>query len=421
MNIWIFNHYAITPNYPGGTRHFELGRILAGKGHKVTIFASNFIHMNFNFVDLEAGKPYKIETFDNLRFIWLQTRQYSQNDWSRVRNMLDYSKNAEQVTQKLVKNGQLEAPDVVIGSTVHPFAALRASKIARRHKAPFIFEIRDLWPQSFIDLGVWDEKSYQSRFFNFIENKTVARARKIIALSPQTGGYLQERYGYAAEDTHYIPNGVYIGKTGKQDEESTDSEPALQAMGGLKSDGSNVVLYSGSLISTNKLETIIEAAALLQGEEGLRIVMIGKGQEEARYRGLIQSKGLSNISILPPVKKENVPRLLRKADVLLLNQGNVLWGSSNKLYDYLASGRPIISSMHAKHNDVVSKIGGGLSVPPENPWQLAEAIRSMFKKSQVDYDRMKERNIAYVTEHHDWHVLAQRLEKTVKDAIGNKD
>jgi glycosyltransferase involved in cell wall biosynthesis len=416
MNIWIFNHYAITPAYPGGTRHFELGRSLAARGHRVALFASNFIHMNFNHVPLDNGKDYKIEEFENLRFIWVKTRAYRRNNLDRFRNMLDYSGGIRRVSRELEGAGVLEKPDIIIGSTVHPFAAQAASKMAVRRRVPFIYEIRDLWPQSFIDMGIWSPGGWQSRLFRNIEARTVGRADRIIALSPRTAAYLGEAYKYPSGDIAYIPNGVYTGEDRAEIAGTAGAGGTLEALRRIKADGRFLVLFSGSLIATNKLDTIIEAAERLKNSaDRIAVALIGKGQEEDRYRVLIEKKKLENITIHPPVKKEQVAAMLREADTLILNQGNVQWGSSNKLYDYMASGRPIISGVHAKHNDIVSEIGGGQSVPPENPEALADAVSRMEQMNAGEREEMGRRNMEYVKKHHDWEVLSQRLLELVEN------
>lgn len=413
MNIWILNHYSITPDYPGGTRHFELARNLVAAGHKVVIFASNFIHMNFSYAPVDPVTGFKVEKYDGLSFIWLKTRYYERNDLRRVGNMLDYCRASLRVSKKLVKSGVIDKPDVVIGSTVHPFTPVTAHRLARKYKVPFIFEIRDLWPQTFIDMGIWKKSSLPARVFRWIEKYTVKRARGIIALSPRTATYLEERYNYPANDITYIPNGVYMDFTGDQSE-IIDEDATLIRLKALKDNGHFILLFSGSLISTNRLGAIINAAEFLKENTNLRIVLIGKGQEEEFYRESIQKKGLENIMILAPVRKDSVPVLLALADALLLNQGNVQWGSSNKLFDYMASGRPIISSVHARHNDLVSEVGGGLSVPPEDARALKDAIEAMVQKAPEEKNEMGEKNRAYVREHHDWRILTQRLEDMAK-------
>lgn len=411
MKIWIFNHYAILPNYPGGTRHFGLSKYMVEKGHHVTVFASNFIHMNFQFVKLDTHKYYKREQFEHLDFIWLKSTAYQKNNWKRLINMLSYCRSAKKVTALLLGAEDSKKPDVIIGSTVHPFAALTAAHMARKLQVPFIYEIRDLWPQSFLDIGIWKKYSWQSILFKYIEKRTIANAQKIIAMSPRTEGYLHEQYNYPKENICYIPNGVYIVKNRKK---TTVRNQTLEFLAGIKKEKKFLVMYSGSLISTNKLETIIDAAYNLQNQTGIKFVLIGKGQDENRYQELINHKNLKNIFILPPVPKKYVPDLLDYADVLILNQGNVQWGSSNKLYDYLASGKPIISCVYAKHNDIVNEIGGGVSSPPGDSQELIKAILQFQQMAPDVREKMGQKNISYVENNHDWKILGDRLLKLLE-------
>lgn len=417
MNIWIFNHYSITPDYPGGTRHFELGKNLAEAGHNVVIFASNFIHMNFSYAPVNPSTGYKVETYGRLSFVWMKTRYYERNDLRRVGNMLDYCRASLKYSKKLVQSNMIGKPDIIIGSTVHPFTPLTAYRLARKYHVPFIFEIRDLWPQTFIDMGIWKESSLPSRVFRWIEKYTVKRARKIIALSPRTAAYLEEQYYYPAEDIVYIPNGVYPGSVVNASD-VIEEDATLMRLKAMKDKGHFILLFSGSLISTNRLGTIIDAAELLKTRSLLRIVLIGKGQEEEFYKQTVKEKKLENIHFLAPVRKDRVPVLLALADALILNQGNVQWGSSNKLYDYMASGRPIISSVHAKHNDIISEVGGGISVPPEDSLALKQAMETMAEMTDQEKWDMGENNRSYVKMHHDWHLLTRRLEEMAKGVTG---
>jgi len=192
--LWIFNHYAITPQYPGGTRHFELGRNLSNLGTRVIIFASSFVHMNLRSIPQIKKEKYKVEQYENLLFIWVKALKYKNNNWKRLLNMLHYCLSTYMLAKRLVKKGVLNKPDVIVGSTVHPFAPLMASRLARKYRVPFLFEIRDLWPQSFIDVGIWTDSSLPSWFFKRIEKRSISRALKIIILSLFKGFVHKQAY-----------------------------------------------------------------------------------------------------------------------------------------------------------------------------------------------------------------------------------
>ncbi len=422
MNIWMFNHYAITPDVPGGTRHFELGKNLAASGHHVVIFAANFIHMSFSFVPVDPSTGYVVDHFGNLDFVRVKTRGYRKNDWRRFANMADYCRAARQTALALLTTGQLQPPDVIIGSTVHPFAPVMAAKLARKMAVPFVYEIRDLWPQTFIDMGIWRHTSLQARFFKAVERWTVKHAKKIITLSPRTADYLAEQYHYDRENIIYIPNGVYTHAVIRSDSSAQTENETLVALSQLKAAGRFVVLFSGSMILSNRLDNIIDAAALLNKQahlHAIQIVLIGKGKEEERYHDLIRQKGLTNITILAPVPKELVPLLLQQADALILKEGNVLWGSSNKLYDYMVSQRPIIATVFAKHNDIIGELKGGVSVPRAEGPELKAAIETLYTLSDQEKEAMGQHNLDYVKAHHDWELLAKRLEKALQ-SVGNE-
>lgn len=141
MNIWIFNHYAITPNLPGGIRHFDFEKKLVKRGYKVTIFASSFHHNLFKETKEYKKDKFIIEEYEGVRFVWLETFPYSGNDWRRVINMLSYSIRAYKVGRKL----NIEKPDIIIGSSVLLFAVFIAYFLSKKYKTHFIMEVRDLW------------------------------------------------------------------------------------------------------------------------------------------------------------------------------------------------------------------------------------------------------------------------------------
>lgn len=417
MNIWIFNHYAVTPEYSGGTRHYELGKQLVLYGHQVTVFSSSFIHMSFTSVEIPEGKEYRVDEDGGLRFIWVRLGGYRGNNLKRLLQMMHYNPVVRRVIRRLEAQGVLERPDVIIGSVVHPFAPLLASSLAKKYGIPYIFEIRDLWPQSFIDLGIWKAKSLRARFFKAIEKKSVEKAKKIIVLSPLTRDYLVREYGYNAEDIYYIPNGAHVDppEPGMNKRDVGGSEDRMER---LKAEKNFIALFSGSLIASNRLDTIVDAAEKLREEKGIKIVMLGRGQEEAKYRQMIQAKKLDNLLILAPVRKEWVPYMLRLADILILNQGVVLWGSMNKLYEYMASGRPIISSIHAKHNSIVGEVGGGIIITPNDGRELAEAIMRFHQIPVQEREVMGQRNREYIRENHDWKVLGRKIVNVIEDIVG---
>jgi len=194
MNIWIFNHYAITPDLPGGTRHYDLAQELVKRGHQATIFASSFHHGRHQEMKLASGERWKVEDVDGVRFVWIKTFAYQRNDWRRVLSMVSYMLRAWWLGRRLPKlSPEIGKPNVIIGSSVHLLAALAAYWVAKHHRARFIMEVRDLWPQTIIDMGKMSGRNPVIKILQILERFLYRRAKRIIILGPRMGDYICAR------------------------------------------------------------------------------------------------------------------------------------------------------------------------------------------------------------------------------------
>ena len=182
--IWILNHYADTPDRQA-TRSYDLGRELVRRGHLVTIFASSFSHYTLREEVLQAGERSIVEEVDGVKFVWLKTFPYSQNNWRRFLNMAGFAWRAYRVG-----SSQVDSPDVIIGVTVHPLAALSAYLLSRRKKSRYFFEITDLWPQTLIEMGILSRRSPATWALRLLEKFLLSRAEKILTLWPHADRYM---------------------------------------------------------------------------------------------------------------------------------------------------------------------------------------------------------------------------------------
>lgn len=148
-NIWILNHYATYPGGVGSSRHYYLAKCLKSLGWSATIIAASVEHQT-GIQRLKFGEGQRIDEINGVPFLWLRTPVYKGNGAGRLKNILAYTWSVLQPNA----TKELPRPDVIVGSSVHPFAAVAGALLARRLSVPFIFEVRDLWPQTLIDLGV---------------------------------------------------------------------------------------------------------------------------------------------------------------------------------------------------------------------------------------------------------------------------
>ena len=411
-NIWIFNHYAQGDELPGGTRHYDLAKELIQRGYKVTIFAAGFHYTLLKETIKYNAKGYKVENKDGVKFVWVKTYPYDVNNIRRMINIVSYAWKLNFLIPKL----NLEKPDIIIGSTVHPFAPIVASKFAKKYNVPFIFEIRDLWPQTFIDMGVWEEGSLVSRVFRFIEKFTVSKADSIISLSPKTEQYLKNEYNY--DKNIYIPNSVDI-KAVEKNLQLLEDSVVLDKLRKLKTQGKFLCIFTGAIVQSNSINMFVETAKKLKNKN-IHIVLVGTGQERGNYEKISKDLSLKNISFLDPVDKNLVPKLLNFADVLLLIQGNVQWGSSNKLYDYLLAKKPIITSLYAKHNNLVEEIKCGYAVEYDNSDDMVKKIEKIYSLDDAQKETMGNYAYEYVKKNHDIKLMVDKLDDLINNLYKGK-
>jgi glycosyltransferase involved in cell wall biosynthesis len=412
MNIWIFNQYAHPPDLPGGTRHYDLGQELVKRGHWVVIFATSFHHYLHREIRLQPGEKWKIEDVNGVRFVWIRTPSYQCNDWRRVQNMVVFAFQAWWLGRKLPELvPEVGKPDVVIGSSPHLLTPLAAYWVAQHYGVPFVMEVRDLWPHTIIDMGELSAHHPITKALQVLERFLYYRAKKIIILLAQADKYITA-CGVPQEKIVWIPNGVDLSRF-------EGLEPCVVSENGLK------VIYLGAHGKANALDTVIQAAKILQdwGYRKIRFILIGDGPEKPRLIALAEELRLRNVEFREPVPKDEVTKVLRVADATffvlrdlpLYNYGISL----NKLFDYLAASKPLILAGKPANNPV-EEAHCGLTVPPQNPQALAEAVIKLYQMSPEERAEMGKRGREYVEKHHDIRKLAAQLESVLQSVLSGE-
>jgi len=393
--IWIVNHYADPPDGMA-TRSVDLSRRFVQSGHQVTIFASNFNHYRFAPVTNLGWRLWRAQEVEGVRFVWIRTFRYHLNDWRRAVNMASF-------TALVLLAGLFERPrpDVVIGVSVHPFAAWAGWALSRIKRARFFFEVTDLWPQTLIDLGRIRAGSFTARVLGWIERFLCREAERIVMLLPHTEKYMT-RIGVPPGKILWIPNGVELNRYDDVAPYDGASRPPFR------------VVFMGGFVETNAIENILDAARILKerGRKDIQFQLVGRGTDREVVIRRAQEERLDNVVFPDPVPKPEISRVMSQADAFIyalhdlpLYQYGV---SLNKLTDYLAGGRPIIFSGHSAY-DPVADIGAGYSLPPDDPVAIADAIEKLFSLTPDERIRMGKKGRDYVVEHHDIPKLASQL------------
>ncbi len=405
--LWILNHYAVTPDLPGSTRHFDLGRELVRQGWRVVLFASSFQHHDHREAKLSRGERWRLEEVEGVSVVWIRSTSYVRNDWRRILNMVSFAARAWRIGRNLQRREpKVQRPDVVIGSSVHLLAVLAAWRLARRYRARFIMEVRDLWPQTLIDMGELKRQSPLARVLFALESFLYRRADRVITLLPRASEYI-ESCGVPREEIVWIPNGVDVTRF--------EPTPARRAIG-----DPVTVMYLGAHGQANALDVVLEAARLVQdkAKESVRFVFVGDGPEKRHLLEEAARLSLSNVEFKDAVPKADVPRTLAEADVAVIVLNDLplyRYGISlNKLFDYLAAARPIILAGNPANNPV-AEAQCGLVVPPRDPLALAEAVITLLETPAWERAAMGARGRTYVENQHAIPILARRLAECLKE------
>lgn len=412
MVIWIFNHYATIPTLAGGTRHYDLAKELIKKGHAVTIFASSFDHPTRTEKHIHNPDVKILEqNIEGIRFIWIKTTPYQKNDWRRVLNMLSYSVRAYFYAKKLS-----EKPDVVIGSLMHPFAALIGYMVARKKKSLFYFEERDLWPQTLIDLGKVSAKHPVVKVLSCLERFLYRKAHRIIVLFDKAVDYVESQ-GISRNKVLYLPNGVDLDRFKEINlhlpKEHEDTFNQLK--------GKFIVMYTGAHGLANNLDPILDIAKIMEKKfTDIHFLFVGEGSEKERLLHKSIAYSLNNVTFLPGVPKNLIPSLLSRGHIGIISLKDTKlykWGISlNKMFDYMAAGLPIVMLSSLK-NTIIEQYQIGIKAQDIN--EAANAIENLYVDEHT-YKVMKQNALHFVEQYHSWDNLAQKLLNVLEQDVMNR-
>lgn len=399
MNIWIFNHHALTPDMAGGTRHYDFAKELVSLGHQVTIIASSF-HYATHQEQKEYGNNYFLkENQENINFIWIKTRPYTANNGlGRIYNMLDYM-----LKSKKIMSHQTDVPDIIVGSSVHLFAVYSAYLVAKKLHVPFVMEVRDLWPQTLIDMGISKWHPF-ILLLSFLEKFLYKKATLIISLLPHAKEYISQRSKIKEDKIIWIPNGVNV-------------ERNLSIIPYNYPPNQFHIVYAGAIGEANEIDSLIYAANALSSKEDIQFHIIGDGPKLETIKNLSNKFNLKNTHFYGSISKEAAIAMMNGANVLFfpLKDSPVFrFGiSSNKLFDYLAAQKPIIFASNAKNNPV-AEAHAGISVKSADIPAIVTAIQKLKNSSSEQLRSFGENGLNYVEKNHDIKTLTLKLLQHLK-------
>ncbi|MCA1648022.1 MAG: glycosyltransferase family 4 protein, partial [Chloroflexi bacterium] len=394
MRIAYICHYFVPEPAAPAARVHEFARAWVRAGHAVSVITTFPNHPLGRIPPTYRGRWWATERLDGIRVLrcWL----YAVANTGVGRRGLDHL--SFMVTALAFGLPRLGTVDVVIASSPTLFSALAAWLIARLRRVPFVLEVRDLWPEAIVGLGlmrpgpaVW--------VLHWLARFLYDRAARVVVVTDAFAERLAAQ-GIPRRKLAVIPNGADTQLFSPSD----DGAPPRTTMG---LDGQFVVAYIGSHGLSHGLGAVLDAAAC---QPEVTYLLVGDGADRARLLAERDRRGLHNVVMRPSVDKAEVPGLYAAADVCLVPLRDVPIFDAfvpSKLFEMLAAGRPIIGAVRGEARAILARSGGALLVEPERGDQLAAAVARLRADPALRAE-LAHQGRAFATQHYDRDTLAAR-------------
>jgi glycosyltransferase involved in cell wall biosynthesis len=381
MNIWLLHPFAGGPTGLGRHwRPFWLADAWTRMGHRPLVVSARFHHLH---IEPQASGPRRIGDVD---FWFLETPRYGDDSVGRLWNNLSFGPrfylNATRISEQFGK------PDLIIASTPHLFFISAARRIARRFHAKFWVEVRDLWPESIVALGLVPAGHPLIKVIGWKERQAYRFADRVICLLAGAEAHMNSR-GLPAGRFVWVPNGVSDQEIRSALEPRNISHPIVERINRMREQGKRVVLYAGAMGPPNAMEVVVDAAsALVSTNPEVHFVLIGSGISRAELER--RAANLPNVEFQNEVERPVVHAILRASDCAVVSfHKNALYHhgiSPNKLFDYcLFAPRAVIACEQKAltgYEDLVT-----LRCAPDDPVILAEALASSLRSPERSLDQ----------------------------------
>ncbi len=371
MKILLINQAFVSPDEPGHTRHYELARFLKSQGHQLVIIASDLNYQTGQKIVKHRGL--KIEqNIDGIRVIrtYILPAIHRSYFW-RIISFFSFMFSSIWVALGV------KDIDLVMGTTPPIFQAFSAWVISFLRRKPFLLEVRDLWPEFIVAMGVFNNPVL-IKMARWLEKFLYARSTCILVNSPAYAEYIVKKSIDPSKIT-FIPYGTDV----EMFHPRVDGDPIRSR---LNVEDKFVVLYAGALGQANDIYTILRAAERLRNEDEVRFVLFGDGKERIR---LMQEKDrlkLENVIFAGVAPKKEMPQVLAAANICLaILQDVVMFRTTypNKVFDYMSAGKATVLAIDGVIRNVIEEAHAGKFVTPGNDEELAKTILDLSRDQSL--------------------------------------
>lgn len=404
--IWLVNYYAMPPEYESRPRTIKFAHYLEMNGYSVKIISSSFLH-NTNKNLITDNSKYIIRKYDDLNFIHIRTNNYKKNGISRLYSLFQFH------FKLLFYRKEIEKPDIIIHTVLPPFGNILYFA-AKKLKAKYVIEVLDLWPDSLVDLGVIKKGNIILPYLYRMEKWIYSKSDAIVFSQEGGKDYIRDmkwdkqRHNGSIDlkKVFYINNGVDL-----KDFHYNRLNNILEDED-LIDDTIKKVVYIGSIRLANNLMELIKAAEILESQNpDIKFLLYGDGDDRGLLESYCTERNIKNVIfkqkwILPKF----VPYVLSKSSVNILNYHENFGkygGSQSKLFQYIASGKPICSNLEMKYC-LINKYNLGIARKYNSSRDYADAIKTLSYLDKEALAQIKVRSESVVREF-DYENLTKKL------------
>jgi glycosyltransferase involved in cell wall biosynthesis len=355
-----------------------------------------------------------LRTYSGIDYYHVKTCRYRKNNIFRLINMLGYTARAGNL-HKQILNKKLPRPDIIIASCAHIFSMLAAFQLKKNTAAKIVYEVRDIWPLSLIQLAGTKEWNPLILWMKRIERKAYRKSDAVVSLLPNAMEHMAP-LGLEASRFHYVPNGFWF--------DEWDSKSGMVPVDHQKTfdwctrNKKLKVVYTGSHGPPNALEQLLLLKTVVKSRDlPYHFILIGDGILKPELAEAAHTQNITYLSFLPKVGRESIPAILEQADVCFLGwQDRAIYNlgiSPNKLCDYFMAAKPVLHAYGGKH-DPVAAAGAGITIEPFNALQLDSELIRFCRMTDLEKRILGQNGRQYALNHLEWSVLGEKYHDLCK-------
>lgn len=382
--VWIISYFAGGPSYCPRIPDYSLAKYLREHGYDALVFAGSALHnTDVNFIT--DGSTYREAMVDGVPFVYVHTRQYKSMKGESL-SFIDFYCNMMKCYKKF------EKPDLIMAAMPQPLSCLAGYHIAKKYHIPYITSIVDLWPLSIVEYADFSDNNLAIKAMYAYEKWLYKKSDELVFTWEGAYDYIIDK-GWDKQiprsKFHYINIGVDLKEFYHNLDNYQIDDPDLQ-------DDKFRVMYCGSVRTANDIGTVVSCAKTLN-EDGykdkIRFIIYGDGPDRETLQKRCLDENISNVVFKGFIDKKYIPYVLSRSNLNVLNlkpaKTQKYGNSSNKLFEYLAAGNPVIANIDEGKYPIITKYNCGKVVKAGSSKEYAAGIEYFINLSSEEMEKYK--------------------------------